>query len=128
MRIRRWRDDRGSAVVEFALIAPVLILLLLGIVEYGFVFNAQLQVTGAAREAARQMAVSSSAPAAQSAALASVAGLAPALTAGDVTFSEPTCVAGTDVTATVGYDHPFMTGLFGATIHLTGTGTYRCQG
>jgi Flp pilus assembly protein TadG len=128
MRIRRWRDDRGAAAVEFAIIAPVLILLLFGIVEYGLVFNAQLQVTGAAREAARTMAVGGDVPTAQSAAIASTAALSPALTTANVTFSEPTCLAGTDVKATVAYDKPFITGLFGATVHLTGVGTYRCQG
>jgi Flp pilus assembly protein TadG len=128
MRIRRWRDDRGAAAVEFAIIAPVLILLLFGIVEYGLVFNAQLQLTGAAREAAREMAVTADPDQARAAALGSVAALSPALTGADVTFSSPACPAGTDVTATIGYDKPFVTGLFGLTIHLTGTGTYRCQG
>jgi len=128
MRIRRWRDDRGAAAVEFAIIAPVLILLLIGIVEYGLVFNTQLQLTGAAREAAREMAVTGDPSQARSAALGSVAALSPALTAGDVTFSSATCTAGSEVTATIGYDKPFVTGLFGATVHLTGTGTYRCQG
>jgi Flp pilus assembly protein TadG len=128
MRIRRWRDDRGAVLVEFALIAPVLILLLFGIVEYGLVLNAQLQVTGAARQAARTMAVTGSVASAQSAAIASTAALSPVLTTSNVTFSEPACTAGSNVTATVAYDKPFITGLFGASIHLTGTGMYRCQG
>jgi Flp pilus assembly protein TadG len=129
MRIRGWRDERGAAAVEFAIIAPLLILLLFGIVEYGFVFNAQLQVTGAAREAAREMAITSDAGQANAAALGATAGLAPALTAGDITYSTgTTCPAGQDVTATIGYDKPFLTGLFGATVHLSGTGTFRCQG
>jgi Flp pilus assembly protein TadG len=114
--------------VEFAIIAPVLILLLFGIVEYGFVFNAQLQVTGAAREAAREMAVTGVPAQAQLSAVSATAALSPDLTTGDVTLSSSTCSAGQDVTATVGYDKPFITGLFGATIHITGTATYRCQG
>jgi Flp pilus assembly protein TadG len=128
MRIRRWRDDRGAVLVEFALIAPVLILLLFGIVEYGLVFNAQLQVTGAARTAARTMAVTGNPVTAQTAAIASTAALDPVLTTANVAFNSLTCTAGTDVKATVTYDKPFITGLFGAKVHLTGTGTYRCQG
>jgi Flp pilus assembly protein TadG len=128
MRIRRWRDERGAVAVEFALIAPVLILLLFGIVDYGLVFNAQLQVTGAAREAARTMAVGGDVASAQGAAIASTAALSPALTTSNVTFNVASCSPGTDVKATVAYDKPFITGLFGASIHLTGVGTYRCQG
>jgi Flp pilus assembly protein TadG len=131
MRIRSWRDERGAAAVEFAIIAPLLILLLFGIVEYGFVFNAQLQVTGAAREAAREMAVTSDVGRADTAAIGATAALSPVLDASDITWRYSTgtaCASGVDVTATVAYDKPFVTGLFGATIHLTGTGTYRCQG
>ena len=43
-----WRNDRGAAAVEFALVFPVLILVLIGIIEYGSVFNTQLMLTSAA--------------------------------------------------------------------------------
>ncbi|MFZ3171746.1 MAG: TadE family protein [Carboxydocellales bacterium] len=45
--------ERGQAMVEMALVLPVLILLIFGIVEFGRVFNAYLIVTNAAREGAR---------------------------------------------------------------------------
>jgi Flp pilus assembly protein TadG len=128
MRIRRWRDERGAAAVEFAIIAPVLILLLFGIVEYGFMFDAQLQVTGAARQAAREMAVTADTGEASAAAVSATGALSPVLTTADVAFSRTDCPSGQDVTATIGYDRPFITGLFGATVHLVGTATYRCQG
>lgn len=44
----------GQAAVEFALVAPVLIALLLAIVQAGIAFNHYLAVTDAARAAARQ--------------------------------------------------------------------------
>lgn len=126
MNRRRWGDQRGAVAVEFALVFPLLILVLFGVIEYGAVYNAQLQVTGAAREAAREMAVTGNAGSARSAALAATA-LAPALTSGDIAFSR-TCAPGADVTVTITYAKPFITGLFGATVDLTGVATRRCGG
>ena len=44
---------KGQAVVEFALVVPLFITLLLGIVDIGFLYNHQLVLTNAAREGAR---------------------------------------------------------------------------
>lgn len=54
---RLQRNEQGQAVVEMALVLPVLLLILFGIVEFGRVFNAYLVVTQAAREGARLGAV-----------------------------------------------------------------------
>jgi hypothetical protein len=48
-----WRDERGAAAVEFALVMPLLILLLFGIIEFARVWNARQTLTDAAREGAR---------------------------------------------------------------------------
>src|SRR5258708_19290597 len=45
--------DRGAAVVEFALLLPLLLLLLFGIIDFGRALNAQITITQAAREGAR---------------------------------------------------------------------------
>jgi Flp pilus assembly protein TadG len=44
---------RGAAVVEFAIVAPVLILLILGMIEYGRLVMCQQVLTNATREGAR---------------------------------------------------------------------------
>ena len=51
-------DREGAAAVEFGLIAPFLILILLGIMEFGLVLNNYLELTDAARAGARQLAIS----------------------------------------------------------------------
>src|SRR5438309_2240325 len=43
----------GAAIVEMALVTPILVMLLVGIVDFGRVWNAYEVVTNAAREAAR---------------------------------------------------------------------------
>lgn len=49
----RRRGQRGSAAVEFALLVPVLFLILFGIIDYGLWFNDSLNVRQGVREGAR---------------------------------------------------------------------------
>ena len=51
------QNNFGTASVEFALILPLLLALLFGIIEFGFVFKDQLSIQQAAREGARIAAV-----------------------------------------------------------------------
>lgn len=52
--INRFRKShRGQSLVEMALILPILIIILFGIMEFGRVFHAYLVITHAAREGAR---------------------------------------------------------------------------
>jgi Flp pilus assembly protein TadG len=57
----RRRDDRGAVMVEFAIVVPVLLLILLGIIEFGRAYNTQVSIQAAAREGARELALRHSA-------------------------------------------------------------------
>jgi Flp pilus assembly protein TadG len=53
-RVPDARDPaRGQSLVEFSLILAPLMLVLLGIIQFGFIFNTYVTLTNAAREAAR---------------------------------------------------------------------------
>src|SRR5688572_15983354 len=52
-RRARWQCERGSELIEFALVAPILLLLLAGIFDFGMMFRTFEAVTNAAREGAR---------------------------------------------------------------------------
>jgi Flp pilus assembly protein TadG len=52
--LRRFaRAESGAEVIEFGLTLPLMLLVVLGIIEYGFVFQQYEVVTNAAREGAR---------------------------------------------------------------------------
>lgn len=52
-RMATGRRARGAAVVELAIITPVLLTMLFGIIEYGYVFMVRQTLTNAAREGVR---------------------------------------------------------------------------
>ena len=52
------RRERGASAVEMAMVAPFLLILLLGIVEFGFLFGEYNELRHAVREGARYAAVS----------------------------------------------------------------------
>jgi Flp pilus assembly protein TadG len=66
------RGESGQALVEFALIAPVLFMVLIGIFKCAIAFNNYLVLTDAVRTGARQLAVSRGVPTACDSAIARV--------------------------------------------------------
>jgi hypothetical protein len=48
-----WRSERGAELVEFALVFPILLVVMLGIIDFGFLFQRYEVLTNAAREGAR---------------------------------------------------------------------------
>lgn len=125
--------ERGAVAVEFAIVLPVLLILLLGIAEFGRVFNAQIVITNAAREGSRIMAITEDEAKAQSTVVAASAGLSPGLTTSDF-VTTPLCVALDTaspelryVTVTISYQVPSLTGIFGP-IEVGARGVARCDG
>jgi Flp pilus assembly protein TadG len=55
------RED-GQAMVEFAIVLPILLVVVLGIIQFGIMFNHYLTLTDAVRAGARQAAVSRTLP------------------------------------------------------------------
>lgn len=53
----RHHDQRGAAALEFALIVPILVMLVFGIVDFGWAINQDTMVNNAAREGAREGAL-----------------------------------------------------------------------
>ncbi len=133
----RLRDERGASAVEFAFIVPLLILLVLGIAEFGHAFQVQGTLSAAAREGVRAMALHNDPAEAKAVVRNAASSLDPGITDAQITIrvvggtaaSCPTTGAGTTaVRLTIKYPMPFLTGFFGSGIDLTGTGVMRCNG
>jgi Flp pilus assembly protein TadG len=118
------RNESGAAAVEFALVLLPLLLVVFGIVNFGLIYHQQIQLSGAAREGARTMAIRNDVDAAR----ASAINAAPTVANVTVIVSPSTCAPDSSVTVTV--THPFtFEYLFGSqTITLSGTGVMRCNG
>ena len=56
-RKKIFKSEKGASAVEFALILPILIILIFGIFEFAIAFNNYMTITHAAREGARRAAV-----------------------------------------------------------------------
>ena len=57
-KIRHIRDQQGQTMTEFALVLPILALLLFGVIQFGILFNNYVTLTDAVRAGARKAAVS----------------------------------------------------------------------
>jgi len=70
------KDEKGQAMVEFALVAPVLFLILFGIIQFGIAFMHSVALTDAVRAGARKASVSRTAADPAGAATSAVLGAA----------------------------------------------------
>ncbi len=131
---RRLRDERGASAVEFAMIVPLLIVLVLGIAEFGHAFSVQGTLSAAAREGARVMALQNDQAAARTAVRTATSTLRPGITDGQITVTPTSCpltggtTTSTYVSVTISYPKPYLTGFFGSGVGLTARGVMRCNG
>jgi Flp pilus assembly protein TadG len=134
------RTERGAVAVEFAVVLPVLLIFLLGIIEFGLAFNAQISLTQAAREGARAMAISDNSVAARKSARAAVSPMISSrindadieivssdLSDPAVAPIEDACEPGNHVAVTIEYSYQPITGFLGP-INLVGKSAMRCGG
>ena len=140
-RIGGWRRREGQSLVEFAIILPVFLLILAGIVDFGLGLYSQMTVINAAREGARLGVVQ---PGDLPAIEARVDAMAAGLDLTKLTVPAPTClrpsgtsfvpcsgtmwVSGDAVVVQVDYDYRMIWPLaFGNNIHLTSTVQMRIE-
>jgi Flp pilus assembly protein TadG len=120
-------NERGAAAVEFALVLPILLVLVFGIVDFSRAYGARVTVIHAAREGVRVQALGGTAGQVATA----TQGAATPLT---VTVSSTACTPGqpTSVTATTTFTYITPIAAFGGggflPTRLSGRGVMRCGG
>lgn len=138
--MKLWRREKGAVAVEMAILLPLLLLILVGIIEYGRVLNVQISLTHAAREGARHAAIHFNDADFNDADVEDAAlGAAPSLAGLGVAVAHDAggCPDSRDVTVTTTVNLASMSGFldsgrFGAPglfpIALEGIGVMRCGG
>ena len=81
------RNERGQTMVEFALVIPILCLVLFGILQFGALYNDYVTLTDATRVGARKAATSRHEANPAAAAETAARNSAPGLNASDVDFT-----------------------------------------
>lgn len=123
------RGDAGAAMVEFALVVPLLLLLVVGIIQFGRAFSMQIQLSGAANDGARYLSVNSTdASGARDRARAAAANLS--LTNAEITVvatapCTPTSFVSVETRRVFVFDIPILPL---PNITLTGKGVMPCVG
>lgn len=121
--------ERGSAMVEFALVLPIFIVLVFGIIQFGLALNRVQAYQAAAREGARVGSLENSSNGDISSAVdgaligfgvAPSVNVSPALCAG-----RPGAPITVQVTAPYTIQIPLLPD---TTVNLTGDGVFRCEG
>ncbi len=131
------RQEGGAAAVEFAIIAPLLFMLIFGMLQYGLAFFQVQNLRAAVREGARVAAVRGT-PADVKAAIAAASAGSLSATASDWAYSPVTCTdatSGSPVTVTLTSLPPAVQASFNINvpflppIKLTPTisGSFRCE-
>jgi Flp pilus assembly protein TadG len=102
------RREGGPALVEIALVVPVLLILILAVADFGWALRSWMTLTSSAREGARAGAIGASCEDIQQRVVGTSAGL---LTTSDVSVDNCQGQPGTSVVVTVTHDYSFVTPL-----------------
>jgi Flp pilus assembly protein TadG len=124
MRPEKTNDD-GVVSIELALILPILLLLVFGIIQFGRAYNAKIELSSAVREGARAFALGTDDPATVT------KDAAPGLESDliDVETSASPCAAGSEAKVTATYPFDLNVPFWGNhAITISATGVMRCSG
>lgn len=129
--IRKIKNKKGQSLVETALVLPIIILILMGILDFGMMFNNYLIISNASREGARSAAVGAS----DNEIAAVVENVSAALDGTRITTAvspqDSLRKKGDEVTVTVKYEYELLTPVIGALlagpVELTGVSVMRVE-
>lgn len=125
------RNQKGQSLIEFAIILPLLLLILMSIAEFGMMLNSYLTIRNACREGARSGIVGSFDADIKS----TIVGTSPSLEEADLTInitpSYGNRKSGDPLTVSLSYKYhltvPIISGLLNNTVILNSQTTMRIE-
>lgn len=125
------KNNEGQSLVEFALILPILLLIIMGIIEFGIMINSYLTVRSASREAARAAVVGST----NQEVMSLVSSICPNLDSNNfiliITPSEGSRSSGDALTVDLKYNYyltvPIISSIFNNSVELEAQTTMRVE-
>lgn len=130
------KSEKGQAAVEFALVLPILLILIFGIIDFGRILYTKNALTSLSQEAARHASIyyaSEDDTTTQSYAINHAGTLDPdSFTVSSVTFSDGE-ISGSDVVATLTYELYYITPIINLIpgienpFYITSSATFRAE-
>jgi Flp pilus assembly protein TadG len=129
--IKNLKNQNGQALVEFTIVLPILMLLIMGIFQFGMMLNAYITIGNAAREGARAGIIGSSDAEIENLIISTSPSLEPANLAVSITPSEANRISGGTLSVNVTYKYkltvPIISSLFNNIIVLNGQTSMRVE-
>ena len=124
-------NQKGQALVEFALVFPILLLLVMGILQFGMMLNSYLSIENASREGARAGIVGSSDSEIRNTIISTSPSLDPNKLTVTITPAEANRKSGNTLTVKVTYNYnltvPIISSLFNNVVPLNGQTSMRIE-
>jgi Flp pilus assembly protein TadG len=110
MKMKRIRNEKGAALLEAAITVPIILLISVGIFEFGRAYQTWQILTNAAREGARMAVINGSTDANVTARVRSYmqAGSLPNYATASVTIQRNVALTGADTASQIQIDYPFQ--------------------
>jgi Flp pilus assembly protein TadG len=129
--VRIFKNQRGQALVEFAIVLPILLLLVMGIAQFGMMFNSYLSLQNASRDGARAGAVGNSTTEIKNLILSTSPRLQESNLTITVTPSDANRKPGDTLTVKLSYDYkltvPIISNIFNNAIKLNAQTSMRIE-
>ncbi|OAA93725.1 TadE/TadG family type IV pilus assembly protein [Clostridium coskatii] len=129
--LKNLNNEKGQALVEFAIILPILLLIVMGIVQFGMVVNSYITIENASREGARAGIIGSTDQEIQYLIVTTSPNLDPKNLTVTITPSESSRRSGDSLIVKVTYKYnltvPIISSLFNNVIVLNGQTTMRVE-
>ncbi|BCZ45579.1 hypothetical protein psyc5s11_16460 [Clostridium gelidum] len=129
--IKKLKNQKGQALVEFTIVLPILMLLIMGIFQFGMMLNAYITIGNAAREGARTGIIGSTDAEIRNLIISTSPSLEPENLVVSITPNVTNRIAGGTLTVNVTYNYkltvPIISSLFNNVIVLNGQTSMRVE-